>query len=202
MIAAKRAAPGDDVLSNLLNAELSEGEIEGLTLTLLSLGRDSVAYMIATSTVALLRHPDHCELLRSDPALMPGAIEEFMHYGAMSLTLFPRTALENIKLGDSFFAKDESLSVSPVADNRDERRFPDPETFDITRDAFGRLGFGHGIHGCVGQQLARLEMRQALSILLHELPGLHLVFAEQTTPLPFAHPVATYEAGAVIVGWT
>jgi cytochrome P450 len=189
------------VLSDLLGSDFSDGEIDGLTFALFSSGRDSVAYLIATATVALLRHPSQLEALRSDPSLMPGAIEEFMRCGAMFITLFPRTATEDVQLGETHIAAGDSVSVSPVAANRDERRFDNPDEFDITRDAYGHLGFGHGIHGCVGQQLARLEIRQAIGQLLAGLPGLRLIEAEQLEPMPFAHPVATYEAGAVVVGW-
>ena len=201
VLAAKRADPGDDVLSELLQSDLTTPEVEGLTLVLLGSGRDSVAYMIATSTVALLSHPDQLDALRDDPSLISGAIEEFMRFGAMFVTLFPRTATEDIDFGDVHIATGQSVSVSPVAANRDKRRFEHPETFDISRDAFGHLGFGHGFHGCVGQQVARLEIREAITQLLAGLPGLVLVEAEQAEPLPFAHPVATYEAGAVVVGW-
>jgi cytochrome P450 len=119
----------------------------------------------------------------------------------MFITLFARTATEDIDLGDAHFRAGESVSVSPVASNRDGRRFDHPDEFDITRDAYGHLGFGHGIHGCVGQQLARLEIRQAITQMLAGLPGLYLVEAEQEHPMPFAHPVATYEAGSVVIGW-
>ncbi|WP_394771614.1 cytochrome P450 [Lacisediminihabitans sp.] len=197
----KRAEPGEDVLSELLKSDLTTPEVEGVTAVLFGSGRDSVAYMIATSTVALLSHPDQLEALRDDPSLISGAIEEFMRFGAMFITLFPRTATENVDFGDVQIRAGQSVSVSPVAANRDERRFENPERFDITRDAFGHLGFGHGIHGCVGQQVARLEIREAITQMLAGLPGLFLVEAEQTEPMPFAHPVATYEAGAVIVGW-
>jgi cytochrome P450 len=202
VIAARRASLGDDVLSDLIRSDLTDHEVAGVTLVLFTSGRDSVAYMIATSTVALLSHPAQLEALRNDPEMMPAAIEEFMRFGAMFVTLFPRTATEDITVGDVHFAAGESVSVSPVAANRDERRFHDPAEFDITRDAFGHLGFGHGIHGCVGQQVARLEIRQAISQLLGGLPDLYLVEAEQAHPLPFANPVATYEAGSVIVGWS
>jgi cytochrome P450 len=80
-------------------------------------------------------------------------------------------------------------------------RWDNPDDFDITRDAFGHLGFSHGIHGCIGQQLARVEIGEGISQLIQGLPGLNLVHAEQLTPMPFAHPVAVYEAGAVMVEW-
>jgi len=201
VLAVKRANLGDDVLSELIRSDLTDAEVAGVTLVLFTSGRDSVAYMIATTTVALLSHPEQLNALRDDPTLIAGAIEEFMRVGAMFITLFPRTATEDINFGDVHFSKGDSVSVSPVASNRDERRFDNPDEFDITRDAYGHLGFGHGIHGCVGQQLARLEIRQAITQMLAGLPGLHLVEAEQNHPMPFAHPVATYEAGSVIVGW-
>jgi cytochrome P450 len=201
LLDAKRVDLGDDVISELIQSDLTDAEVEGLTLVLLGSGRDSVAYMIATTTVALLQHPDQLAALRDDPELVQPAIEEFMRFGAMFITLFPRTATEDIDFGDVHFTKGESVSVSPVGANRDERKYEHPDDFDTTRDAYGHLGFGHGVHGCVGQQVARLEIREAITQMLAGLPGLYLVEAEQTQPMPFAHPVATYEAGSVIVGW-
>lgn len=191
----------NDVLSELIRSDLTDAEVAGVTHVLFTSGRDSVAYMIATTTVALLSHPDQLGALRDDPTLITGAIEEFMRVGAMFITLFARTATEDVDFGDVHIKKGDSVSVSPVASNHDDRHFENPDEFDITRDAYGHLGFGHGIHGCVGQQLARLEIRQAIMQMLAGLPGLHLVEAEQNEPMPFANPVATYEAGSVIVGW-
>ncbi len=201
VIAVKRGSLGEDVISDLIQSEASEAEVEGLTLVLMSSGRDSVAYMIATATVALLTNPDQLAALRANPELLPNAIEEFMRFGAMFITLFPRTATEDVELPGLTVMAGQSVSVSPVGANRDERRFHDPGTFDIQRDGFGHLGFGHGLHGCMGQQLARVEISEAISHLLDAFPDLALVEAEQLEPLPFAHPVATYEAGAVIVAW-
>ncbi|QOR70774.1 cytochrome P450 [Ruania alkalisoli] len=201
VIDAKRTHPGEDVLSDLVRGELSQSEIEGLALVLMASGRDSVAYMITTTTVALLTHPDQRAVLRTDPALMTGAVEEFMRYGAMFLTLFPRTALEDVELDGVRIRAGQSVSVSSVGANRDERKFEEPHRFDVKRDAFGHLGFGHGRHGCVGQQLARVEIAEAISQLFATVPDLRLVEAEQMSPQPFANPVGTYEAGDVIVAW-
>lgn len=197
----RRSDPGDDTLSDLLASDLDDVEVEGLAFVLMSSGHDSVAYMISTAVVALLTHPDQMQLLRQDPALMPGAIEEFMRFGAMFVTLFPRTATTAIEMSGVSFAAGETVSVSPVAANRDERVFARPDDFDITRDAFGHLGFGHGLHGCAGQQLARVEIGTAVSHLITAFPSLRLEHADQLQPQPFAHPVATYRAGAVVVGW-
>jgi cytochrome P450 len=201
LLLRKQDELGEDVLSDLLRSALTRSEVEGITVMLLTSGRDSVAYMIATGAVALLTHPESLAALRDDPTLTTGAVEELMRVGAMFVTLFPRTAKEDVTFDGVVIRAGETVSVSPVAANRDERRFERPRDFEITRDAFGHLGFGHGLHGCIGQQLARLEIREALTQLVVGFPGLALVEAEQLQPMPFAHPVATYEAGAVIVSW-
>lgn len=202
VLAYRRANPGDDVATDLLaSAVMTEEEAEGLLHMLMSSGRDSVAYLITTATVALLTNPDQLDQLRADPERIDGAVEEFMRVGAMFLTLFPRTATEDIELGDLVIPAGTSVSPSSVAANRDPEHWDDPDRFDIGRDAFGHLGFGHGIHGCIGQQLARIEIKEAVGALIRGLPGLRLVKAEQLEPLPFAHPVATYEAGELLVAW-
>ncbi|RKR73599.1 cytochrome P450 [Frondihabitans australicus] len=195
----------EDVFGDLLAAEadgsLSTHEIEGIALVLMTSGRDSVAYLIATATTALLTHPSQAELLRREPEVMTTAIEEFMRFGAMFITLFPRTATETIEYDGFTVEKGQTVSVSPVGANRDERHFADPTEFDLTRDAGGHLGFGHGPHGCIGQQLARIEIREGVSQLFEALPTLALVHADQLEPQQFASDVPTYAAGAVVVSW-
>jgi cytochrome P450 len=197
----KRLNPDDSVLGEMIKSDLSDVEEEGLAFVLFVSGRDSVAYMITTATVALLQNPSEMEKLRNDSSLIPAAIEEFMRYGAMFLTLFARTATEDVELQGFRFSKGDSVAVSPVAANRNSQVFPDPNQFDVTRDAFGHLGFGHGIHGCVGQQLARVEIRVAIENLITNFPQLRLLEAEQNRPMEFAHPVATYQAGKATVSW-
>lgn len=201
VLAVKQEELGEDVVSDLLRSDLTRTEQEGALFVLMSSGRDSVAYIIATSMVALLTNPDQLAALRADPTLISGAIEEFMRVGAMFVTLFPRTATEDVQIGGVEFRAGQTVSVSPVAANRDERRFEAPDVFDIRRDAYGHLGFGHGQHGCVGQQLARVEIREAILQLIEAVPDLRLEYAEQLEPMPFANPVATYEAGTVMLAW-
>lgn len=201
VLEVKKSNLAEDVLSDLLRTDLSTPEIEGLTFSLMVSGRDSVAYMISTSMTALLNNPDQLAALKDNPELIHGGMEEFMRVGAMFLTLFPRTATEDIEYGEIKISAGQSISVSPVSANHDEKKFSEPDRFDLARDAFGHMGFGHGIHGCVGQQVARIEIKTALLQLVFNAPGLRLIKAEQNEPLPFAHPVATYEAGAVIVDW-
>jgi len=197
----RRLNPGEDVITDLLNnPDLDRVEVESLLRLLMGAGRDSVAYMIATASTALLTHSEQLTLIREQPEIMRPAIEEFMRVGAMFVTMFARTATEDVEIDGFMIPAGTSVSVSPVAANRDPGRWSgDPESFDVTRDAFGHLGFGYGIHQCVGQQVARIEIREAIVALLHGFPDMRLIHAEQLTPQPFAHPVAVYEAGAVIV---
>lgn len=199
----RRAHPGQDVASDLIAMEeLTDIERESLLHGLMGAGHDSVAYIITTALVALLTHPDQLALLRDDPAKIGVAVEEFMRMGAMFLTLFPRTATEDVAVDEFVIPAGTTVSVSPVGANRDPAQWHDAERFDVERDAFGHLGFGHGIHGCIGQQVARVEISEAVALLIRELPDLALVSAEQLEPLPFANPVATYEAGEVFVSWS
>lgn len=201
LVTARRDDPGEDVVSDLLkNPELEPVEVEGLLRLLMGAGRDSVAYLIATASVALLTAPEQLERLRADPEQVGPAVEEFMRVGAMFVTLFARTATTDVNIDGTAIAAGTSVAVSPVAANRDPEHWgADAETFDVSRDAFGHLGFGYGIHGCIGQQVARVEIREAITALLTQFPDMRLLSAEQLEPMPFAHPVAVYEAGEVLV---
>lgn len=202
VLALRRDDPGEDVISDLLVAEgVSNVEIQGLLRLLMGAGRDSVAYLIATTSVALLTNREQLEVLLANPDQIDAAVEEFMRVGAMFITLFPRTALEDVELDGVQVKAGQSVSVSSVAANRDPDRWEDPDTFDVSRDAFGHLGFSYGIHGCIGQQYARIEIAEAIKQLIQGCPGLSLKHADQLEPMPFAHPVAVYEAGSVIVEW-
>lgn len=201
-IAHRREHPGEDVITDLLASDLSAAEVLGMMHTLSMSGRDTVAYFIVTAMVALLSDRSQLEALAADPDRIPAAIEEIVRYGTMFLTVFPRTALDEVELGDRIIPAGTTVSVSAVSANRDERRWgSSADRLDVHRDAQGHLAFGDGAHMCVGQQVARVELAVALRRLITGLPTLRLVEAEQLTPQPLAHPVATYEAGSLVVGW-
>jgi cytochrome P450 len=203
VIRFREDTPGDGVVSHLLSeSDIARHEVEGLLRLLLGAGRDSVAYLITTTVVALLSNPDQLKVLLEKPELVETATEEFMRYGAMFLTLFPRTALEDIEFDGYKIPAGTSVSVSSVAANRDPKRFQDPDDFDVERDSFGHIGFSHGIHGCIGQQLARIEIAEGVGQLIAGLHNLKLIDAEQLEPMPFAHPVAVYEAGEAHIKWS
>lgn len=195
----KLANPGDDVISHLIQSELTQAEIEGLIYVFFTSGRDSVAYMISTSMVALLQNPDQLAKLRNNLPVSQEAVEELMRYCAMFVTLFPRTALEDVEIAGQFISTGESISVSPVAVNRDPRIWNEPNSLKLDREVRAHLSFGHGIHGCLGQQLARLVIQESLTQLLKAINSLELISAEQLEPMEFAHPVATYKVGKVFL---
>jgi cytochrome P450 len=193
--------PGDDVISHLIQSELTQAEVEGLIYVFFTSGRDSVAYMISTSMVALLQNPDQLELMRTTLPVSKEAVEELMRYCAMFVTLFPRTALEDLEVAGQKIEAGQSVSVSPVAVNRDPRIWDEPNALKIDREVKAHLSFGHGIHGCLGQQLARLVIQESLTQLLGAIHSIELVSAEQLEPMEFAHPVATYKVGKVIINF-
>jgi cytochrome P450 len=197
LLQQKRSNLGDDLLSTLIESDLTAQEKEALTFVLLSSGRDSIAYFISTSILALIRNPTQLQLLRAEPERMAAAVEELIRYGTMFLTLFPRTASEDFELEGYAVAAGETVAVSAVAANRDPQKFENPNELDITRVAAGHVGFGHGIHSCLGQQYARAVLTQVIGSFFERYPAASVEFAEQDQPMLFAHPIATYQAGKI-----
>ncbi|GIH49413.1 cytochrome P450 [Microbispora rosea subsp. rosea] len=173
LVAAKRVTPTDDVLSDLTDSDLTDEELQGIALILLSAGFDTTANMLALGTFALLRHPEQLAAWRADPALTDRAVEELLRYLSVAKT-FMRTALEDVELGGRTIAAGTAVILSYNTANRDPGRFTDPHVLDLGRQDGGHLAFGHGIHQCLGQQLARVEMRVALPALLSRFPTLRL----------------------------
>ncbi|GAA5129517.1 cytochrome P450 [Pseudonocardia adelaidensis] len=173
LVAAKRAHPTDDVLSDLTDSDLTDEELRGMSLILLAAGLDTTANMLALGTFALLRHPAQLAALRADPALADRAVEELLRYLSVAKTLM-RTALEDVELAGRTIEAGSAVILSYNTANRDPERFADPHVLDLHRQAGGHLAFGHGIHQCLGQQLARVEMRVAFPALLGRFPTLRL----------------------------
>jgi cytochrome P450 len=179
LVAAKRAAPTDDLLSGLTESDLTDEELVNIGFTLLGAGLDTTANMIALSAYALLCHPEQLPALHAEP---DHAVEELLRY----LSIIPgtvRTALEDVELGGQLVRAGESVTVSVPAANRDPAAFADPDTLDLRRRTSQHVAFGHGIHQCLGQQLARVELRVALPALFERLPGLRLAVPPEEVPL-------------------
>ncbi|WP_063732659.1 cytochrome P450 [Streptomyces sp. RTd22] len=174
LVTRKRAAPGEDILSDLArHDDLAIEELTGIAFLLLLAGHETTANMLGLGTFALLEHPEQLAELRADPDLMPGAVEELMRYLSV-VDIVYRYAAEDLELGGEIIGKGSSVVVSMLAANRDPRRFDNPDTLDIRRKARGHLSFGHGVHQCLGQQLARVEMRAGFEGLLRRFPTLRL----------------------------
>ncbi|ATL65081.1 cytochrome P450 [Nocardia terpenica] len=173
LVATKRAEPTDDLLSDLTGTDLADDELTGMAVLLLIGGFETTANMLALGTFALLRHPDQLAALRADPDLSDRAVEELMRYLSIAHTS-TRSALEDVELAGQRITAGETVVLSLQAANRDPARFDHPDSLDLRRNAVGHLGFGYGIHQCVGQQLARVEMRTALPALISRFPTLRL----------------------------
>ncbi|RSS56812.1 cytochrome P450 [Streptomyces sp. WAC01280] len=183
LVAAQRAAPGDDLLGDLArDSDLSDEELVGVGGFLLAAGLDTTANMIAHGTFALLTDPAQADALRTEPDLAPQAVEELMRYLTIAHTSV-KSALEDVELEGRLIKAGESVTLSFEAANRDAERFPDPDVLDLHRKATGHLGFGHGIHQCLGQQLARVELTVALPALLRRFPTLRLDVPADEVPL-------------------
>ncbi|KOV84123.1 cytochrome P450 [Nocardia sp. NRRL S-836] len=174
LITAKRADPADDLLSDLArDEELSVPELVGMAFLLLLAGHETTANMLALGTFALLEHPDQLAALRSEPELVPGAVEELLRYLAVADVFF-RYAAEDIEFHGETIPKGSTVILSLLAGNHDPARFAGADRLDVHRNARGHLAFGHGIHQCLGQQLARIEMRAGFEGLLRRFPALRL----------------------------
>ncbi|GHG67012.1 cytochrome P450 [Streptomyces griseocarneus] len=182
LVLAKRAAPTEDILSDLTATDLSDAELAGIGGFLLAAGLDTTANMIALGTFALLGHPEQAGALRADPSLADQAVEELLRYLSIAHTGV-RTALEDVEVDGRLVRAGESVTVSIQAANRDPARFAEPDTLDLRRGATGHLAFGHGVHQCLGQQLARVEMRVALPALFTRFPTLRLAVPPGEVPL-------------------
>lgn len=173
LVAAKRANPTDDVLSELADSDLTDEELQGISLILLAAGFDTTANMLSLGAFALLQNPAQLAALRADPALTDQAVEELLRYLSVAKT-FMRTALVDVEVGGQTIEAGTTVVLSYNTANRDPERFTDPHVLDLHRRDGGHLAFGHGIHLCLGQQLARVEMRVAFSALLNRFPTLRL----------------------------
>lgn len=180
----KREQPGDDMLTGLVESgELTDEEVANMGMLLLIAGHETTANMLGLGTLVLLRHPEQVAALRADPALVDNAVEELMRYTSIIQFGLGRTALEDVVVGGQLVEAGTTLVLSVPAANRDPKRFERPDEFDIHRSAAGHVGFGHGVHQCLGQQLARIEMRIGFNALLREFPDLRLAVPEEEIPM-------------------
>ena len=178
LFALRRREPGDDLTTQLVQAEeegnkLTNEELTANIMLLFGAGHETTVNLIGNGLLALHQHPDQLQLLKDNPSLVTNAIEELLRYDS-SVQLTGRTALEDIAVGDVKVAKGESVLALLGAANRDPDVYTDPDRLDITRPNVRPLSFGGGIHFCLGAQLARIEGEIAIATLLRRLPNLRL----------------------------
>ena len=177
IIKARRAAPQDDIVSALVQAEdegerLSEREM--LNMLLLIAGNETTTNLIGNGILALLRNPDQLQRLRDDPGVIPAAVEELLRFDAPVQVDF-RRVLTDCEVNGFPVRKRDNLAVLLGAANRDPDVFENPDRLDVTRSGSSHLSFGRGIHHCLGAPLARLEGRIVLEMLLDRFSSISLL---------------------------
>ena len=179
LIDTKEAAPGDDMVSRVIEehvktGRLSRDDFAEIGAMILRAGHDTTTNMIGMGALLLLRDDALRARLAADPSLVEGAVEEFLRYVSPVQFSPRRVALEDVAIGGVMVAKGEGLFLSLPSANRDDALFPDPDRIDVVRDNAQHLTFGYGIHQCLGQMLARFELQVMYRAILARLPKLRL----------------------------
>jgi cytochrome P450 len=196
----KRRTPDGGIVSRLIErGDLTPRQVASMSLLLLIAGHETTANMTSLSVLALLRNPPQLARLRAEPELLRGAVEELLRYLSIVQLGITRAATEDVTVGGQLIRAGEGVLCMLNAANRDEEIFPGADELDVGRSARGHVAFGFGVHQCLGQPLARLELQIALDRLLDRLPGLRL-------DLPFdevryRHEMVVYGVRELPVAW-
>ncbi|OBH90714.1 cytochrome P450 [Mycobacterium sp. E2989] len=181
LVERKEREPGDDLISRLVTEYVATGQLDHATtamnaVIMMQAGHETTANMISLGTVALLQHPDIFARLgkTDDPAVVVNIVEELMRYLTIVHSQVDRVATEDVLIGGQLIRAGEFVMMSLLAGNWDPEFVDDPESFDPGRNSRGHLGFGYGVHQCIGANLARVEMQVAFTTLARRLPGLKL----------------------------
>lgn len=205
LVTAAESRPGDDLIGRLALERRSAGELShdalvGMVFLLLVAGHETTANMLSLGVFTLLQNPGPLAELRARPELWPDAVEELLRYHSIvDWVAFDRVALEDIEIGGQRVRAGEGLFVLGVSANRDERAFSNPDDLDIHRGARHHLAFGHGIHRCLGQNLARAELEIGYRTLFERLPALRI--AGGVEALPFKYDRRTFGLYRLPVAW-
>ncbi|MBE1491261.1 cytochrome P450 [Plantactinospora soyae] len=198
LVAVRRREPVDDLLGAMVRARdenedrLTEEELVQLAAGLLAAGHETTVTQIPNFVYVLLEHPAELARLRADPTLVPSAVEELIRFVPLGVaSAFPRYATEDIELGGVLVRAGEPVLPAVGSANRDGEVFADPDRLDLGRVPNPHVGFGHGVHHCIGAQLARMELQVAIHTLVTRLPGLRLAVPE---------PELTWKSGLLVRG--
>jgi cytochrome P450 len=162
--------------------DLSVEELTNVALVLLTAGALPTSNMLALGTFALLSHPQQRALLESDPAVIGSAVDELLRYLSVNRFDLRRAALQDVEMAGEVIRAGDTVVVALAAANRDPGRFCYPDLLDLRRQGSGDLAFGHGIHHCLGQHLARAELRLGLQQLFRRFPRLGLSVPAEEVP--------------------
>jgi cytochrome P450 len=186
LVERKAREPGDDLISRLVTEYVATGQLDHATTAMNSVimmqaGHETTANMISLGTVALLQHPDVFErLAHSDAsAVIANIVEELMRYLTIVHSQVDRVATEDLTIGGQRIRAGEFVMMNLPAGNWDTEFVDNPETFEADRNTRGHLGFGYGVHQCIGANLARVEMQVAFATLARRLPGLKLAVSPE-----------------------
>ncbi len=182
LVILRRAQPADDLITALLQAReagdnLSEDEIVAMIFLLLVAGHETTVTLISSSMLALLQHPEQRQQLQRDPALIKSAVEELLRFTTPVALGTERYAREDIAIAGVTIPKGSLAYAVLSSANRDERRFDEPDLLNLQREDNRHLGFGQGVHYCLGAPLARMEAQIAINTLLARIPNLRLAVA-------------------------
>ena len=205
LLGEKMANPGEDLLSGLVEridgGELTRREAVEMAMLMLFAGHETTANMIALGTLALLENPRQLALLRDtdDPKAIASAVDELLRYLTITHGGLRRVALADIEIAGQVIRAGEPIVVVNETANRDPAVFPDPDRLDLQRDARQHVTFGYGIHQCLGQSLARMELQVAYPTLFRRIPALAL--ATEVEQIPFKHDGFIYGVYELPVTW-
>ena len=177
LVPARQRGDGDDLISGIVKspefASMTEADVLSTFVFMLVAGHETTANLIGNALFHLVTNPDDLATLRSDPSLLPGAVEEFLRHES-PIQMTARVVTRDTVFRDVEMHAGDVVTIMHGAANRDPAAFPDPDRCDIRRDASAHLAFGQGVHFCVGAPLARMEGPIAVRRLLERLPGLEL----------------------------
>ncbi|MEV0621874.1 cytochrome P450 [Nonomuraea sp. NPDC050404] len=204
LVTRNERRPEDGLLGRLVDRYRREGMYDHdllaeLSMVLLVAGHETTANMISLGTVALLEHPGQLAEVMADPALIGPAVEELLRHFSVADAVTCRVALADIEIGGVVIGAGEGIIVANGAANHDPARFDRPAGLDLPRGARHHLALGYGVHQCLGQNLARLELEIVFSTLFTRIPGLRL--AVPAGELPFKHDSFLYGVHEVPVTW-
>ncbi|TCK26392.1 cytochrome P450 [Pseudonocardia endophytica] len=191
----RRRSPQDDLISRLAaridTGELEVDDVSSMAFLLLVAGHETTANMIGLGTLTLLRHPDQAALVREgDDATVRSAVEELLRMLTITHIGRRRVATEDVEVGGTVIREGEGVIVAAEAANRDPEKYPEPDELDVTRGTNQHVAFGFGIHQCLGQPLARLELRIAYPALLRRFPDLRVTVPDEQ--IRFREQMAVY----------